>query len=95
MRTSNPKLRRNQWYENPSEKIKIKFNMDDGESFLTYNVVKGDKKGRYVVTVKSTKAYSGNDPNYLAVVIEGETVKSYLPKLIVYPGSVKKAYVTD
>lgn len=58
MRTTNPKMRRNMWYSDPSANIKLKFKEDDANpSVISYSVVKGDKKGRYVISIKSFKAY--------------------------------------
>jgi ssRNA-specific RNase YbeY (16S rRNA maturation enzyme) len=57
-------MRRNMWYKDPSANIKLKFLNDDGKTdILSYTLEKGDKKGRYVFTIKSFKAYSEERPN--------------------------------
>ena len=76
MRTTNKDLRKNLWYVDPSDKIKVKFSKDDSSQITSYSVSKGDKKGRYVISVKSTKAYTEADPNVITLTIENIELKA-------------------
>lgn len=59
------------WYKDPSANIKLKFKEDNGDTkTISYSVVKGDKKGRYVLTVKSYKAYPKDHPNSISLYVE-------------------------
>jgi len=98
LRTTNKNLRVNYWYENPNDKIKLIFSKDDGASHLKYSVEKGDKKGKYTVTISSTKTYSKTDPNEMTLVIENVKVEgkdTYKPKVAVTPDEIDKVLITN
>ena len=61
--------RKNYWYPNPAEKIKVDFDKD--QDSCTYNVDYADLPGRYQIKVTCTKA---NDNNAFAVTVEGKKV---------------------
>ena len=46
-------IRKNYWYPNPSEKIKVEFESD--QDTCSYRVEKGDLPGRYSIVVACTK----------------------------------------
>ena len=82
--TTNPNLRRNEWFDNPMASIKLSFALNG--SNIQYNIVYGEKKGIYKVTVLSTIAYPIN-PNLITVAITNITVKNKNVKLTVSPGA--------
>jgi hypothetical protein len=82
--TTNPNLRRNEWFDNPMSSIKLTFSLNDTK--IPYTIVYGEKKGIYKVTVLSTIAYPIN-PNLITVTITNITVLSKNVKLIVTPGA--------
>ena len=57
-------IRKNYWYPNISEKIKVEFNAD--KDSCSYTVDKGDLPGQYTIKVTCTKT---NDNNYFTVTI--------------------------
>ena len=60
--------RKNYWYPNPAEKIKVDF--DKNQDSCTYSVDKADLPGRYSIKVVCTKA----DTNAFSVTVDGEKV---------------------
>ena len=68
LRTSK-RLRKNYWYPEPSEVIKISFD-EDGDT-CTSAVEKGDLPGRYIIKVTCTKA---TNLNAFSIMIESTTL---------------------
>ena len=73
-------IRKNYWYSNPSEKIKVEFNND--KDSCTYKLEKGDLPGRYLIIVICTKT---NDNNGFSVTVENTKLNKNI-KLIVVSG---------
>ena len=74
-------IRKNYWYPNPSEKIKVDFNTD--KDSCSYRIEKGDLPGRYQIIVTCTKA---NNNNGFYVTVENTKLENKKIKLIVVSG---------
>ena len=82
-------VRKNYWYPNPSEKIKVEFNED--KDTCSYIVNKADLPGRYTITIVCTKT---NDNNGFAVTVEGTKLYKNI-KVIVKSGPAYYLEVED
>ena len=74
------KDRKNYWYPDIGDKIKVKFNKD--ENSCSYSVEKSNLPGQYDITVSCTKA---NDDNSFTVIVDSNVIKPDV-KLIVTCG---------
>ena len=81
-------IRKNYWYPNPSEKIKVEFESD--QDTCSYRVEKGDLPGRYSIVVACTKT---NKDNGFTVFVESTQIKTI--KLIVLSGPAYYLEVED
>ena len=72
-------IRKNYWYPNPSDKIKVEFKSD--QDTCSYRIEKGDLPGRYSIVVACTKT---NNNNGFTVFVEETQIKTI--KLIVVSG---------
>ncbi|MBR3661269.1 MAG: hypothetical protein IKN63_05170, partial [Bacilli bacterium] len=88
LRTSK-RLRKNYWYPEPSEVIKISFD-EDGDT-CTSAVEKGDLPGRYIIKVTCTKATNLNE---FSIMIESTTLDEKV-KLAVNSSSAYYLEVID
>jgi len=70
-------IRKNYWYPNPSEKIKVDFAQD--KENCTYKVEKGDLPGQYSIKVSCTKA---NDANSFTVTVDGKKVDQKIDLIV-------------
>lgn len=84
--TTDPKLRRNEWFDDINESLKLSFSKDDGE--IQFSFTRGEKKGIYKCTILSTIAYTV-DPNIISLSVNGVVVNRK-PLLFVQPGSPAK-----
>ena len=87
--TTNPNLRRNEWFENINNSIQISFSQDSAK--IDYSIQRGERKGIYKVTVTSKISYVIN-PNKINVTINSELVKNKFVKLFVNPGKPEIFY---
>ena len=85
LRTSK-NIRKNYWYPNPSEKIKVEFDQD--AKFCSYKIEKGDLPGQYAIKVTCTKT---NDNNSFSVTVESTKLTQKI-KLII---SSARAYYLE
>ena len=79
-------IRKNYWFPNPSEKIKVTF--DEDSDYCSYKVEKGDLPGRYVIKVTCSKE---NENNGFSVTVEGKKITQKVT-LVVNSG---KAYYLE
>lgn len=89
--TTNPNLRRNEWFEDISI-IQLQFAQDNGK--VNYTVERGERKGIYKITVNSKISYVVN-PNKINVTINSELVRNKFVKLFVNPGKPEVFYHFD
>ena len=82
-------VRKNYWYTNPSEKIKVQFNKD--QDTCTYQIEKGGLPGQYVIKVTCTKS---NDDNGFNVIVDSTLLEKTI-KLIVTSGPAYYLEVED
>ena len=82
-------IRKNYWYPNPSEKIKVEFDQD--KETCSYKVERGDLPGRYAIKVTCTKT---NDNNSFYVTVESTEIKQKI-SLIVTSGPAYFLEVED
>ena len=82
-------IRKNYWYPNPSEKIKVEFNTD--KDTCSYKIEKGDLPGRYQIIVICTKT---NNNNGFSVTVENTKLEKTI-KLIVISGPAYYLEVED
>ena len=71
--------RKNYWYPEINEKIKIKFNSD--EDTCTSNIAKGEKPGQYMIKINCTKT---TDSNGFSIIIEGNTLNKNVNLIITH-----------
>jgi len=82
--TTNPNLRRNEWFDNPMTSIQLNFSLNNTN--IPYTIVYGTQKGIYKVTVLTTIAYPIT-PNLITVTITNITVNNKNVQLFVNPGA--------
>ena len=70
-------VRKNYWYPNPSEKIKVDFAQD--KENCTYKVEKGELPGQYSIKVSCTKA---NDANGFTVTVDGKKIDQKITLIV-------------
>lgn len=80
--TTNPNLRRNEWFEDINKSIQLSFTQDGGK--MEYSIERGERKGIYKVTIISKISYLIN-PNIINVSINSELVKNKFVRLFVKP----------
>ena len=73
-------IRKNYWYPNPSEKIKVEFDKD--KDTCSYKVEYGDLPGKYAIKVMCTKS---NDNNAISVTVDSNKINTKV-KVIVKSG---------
>ena len=88
IRTGNDE-RKNYWYPNPAEKIKVEFAED--KDTCSYTVETADEPGRYAIKIVCTKA---NDNNKFSVTVDGQKVPKTVG-VIVEPGPAYYLEVED
>ena len=71
-------VRKNYWYPNPSEKIKVDFAQD--KENCTYKVEKGELPGQYSIKVSCTKA---NDANSFTVTVDGKKIDQKITLIVI------------
>ena len=81
--------RKNYWYPNLSEKIKVEFDSD--QDTCSYRIEKGDLPGRYSIVVVCTKT---NDNNGFTVTVESTKINKTI-KVIVVSGPAYYLEVED
>ena len=82
-------VRKNYWFPNISEKIKVKFDQD--EDACSYKVEKGSLPGQYLIKVSCTKE---NDNNSFSVTVDGNKVDQKI-QLVVNSGKAYYLEVVD
>ena len=82
-------IRKNYWYPNPSDKIKVEF--DNDQNSCSYKIEKGDLPGQYVIKVTCTKT---NDNNSFSVTVESTKLTQKI-KLIITSGPAYYLEVED
>ena len=82
-------VRKNYWFPNISEKIKVEFDQD--KDFCSYKVEKGDLPGQYVIKVTCTKE---NENNSFQVTVEGNKIEQKIG-LVVNSGKAYYLQVVD
>jgi hypothetical protein len=80
IRTTNRNKRRNEWFTNVMESIKLTFT---GES-CDYLITTGDQKGKYEVSITPTLA----EVNSVHIYIKNTLYTGYYPKLDVKPSAI-------
>ena len=73
-------IRKNYWYPNIAEKIKVEFNEDN--EFCSYQVDRADLPGQYNIKVTCTKT---NENNFFTVTVDSNEIKQKI-KLIIING---------
>jgi len=82
-------VRKNYWFPNISEKIKVKFDQD--EDACSYKVEKGSLPGQYLIKVSCTKE---NENNSFSVTVDGNKVDQKI-QLVVNSGKAYYLEVVD
>ena len=82
-------VRKNYWFPNISEKIKVEFDQD--KDSCSYKVEKGNLPGQYIIKVTCTKE---NDNNSFSVTVEGKKIEQKVG-LVVNSGKAYYLQVVD